>query len=397
MLRIYINIIIASLFLLPACAPATSSSMEFRSAKTAARAEQNLKKAEEWGIKALDMEIHATDALVPYFLAIEIYKPQKRWVEMAEMLDEAVRRNPEQKLDEPKYLIDPEDINPKEVTKDNLKNIIVYTIEEAVYAERNELWHNIYSEGYNLYEKGKKEDAIKKFKLALDVDPSKHATYIILAKFYKEVNNVGASNEMIDSALTLEGLTSEDKIELLLIKAEIFKEREDWDKAIIYYKRAFFESENGSVAAILSILEIHLISESYLKAIEWGEKAMNQRSKIDRIHDGYLYFNIGLAYRGAATLYYDMGVDVITQINNGEEILLSSKMDGVNNLKIASDYFAEARLYFLDATVEGMDDAQERANQIRDIIEQINDIYIPFLNDYSPNIWKKTTFDTKIK
>ena len=69
----------------------------------------------------------------------------------------------------------------------------------------------------------------------------------------------------------------------------------------------------------------------------------------------------------------------------------------MNNLKIAIDYFAEARLYFLDATVEGMDDAQERANKIRDIIEQINDIYIPFLNDYSPNIWKKTTFDTKIK
>ena len=82
MLRIYLNIIIASLFLLPACAPATSSSMEFRSAKSAARAEKNLKKAEEWGIKALDMEIHATDALVPYFLAIEIYLPQNNYKKM---------------------------------------------------------------------------------------------------------------------------------------------------------------------------------------------------------------------------------------------------------------------------------------------------------------------------
>ena len=392
MLRIYLNIIIASLFLLPACAPATSSSMEFRSAKSAARAEKNLKKAEEWGIKALDMEIHATDALVPYFLAIEIYKPQKRWVKMAEMLDEAMRRNPEQKLPEPKYLRDP-----KEITKDNIKESIAFTIEEAVHAFREEMWGNVYNEGLNLYEKGQKEDAIKKFKLALDVDPSKHATYIILAKFYKEENNIGASNEMIDSALTLEGLTLEDKTELLLIKAEILKEQENWEQAIIYYEKAFSESNNESMAALIALQQINLIDENYLKAIEWGEKAMTKRSKLDRVYFSHLLYNIGLAYRGAATVYYDMAVDLITQINNGEAISLSLKKDGVNNLKISNDYFSEARLYFLDAAAEGMDDAQKYANQIRDIMEQTNDVYIPFLNDYSPNIWKKTTFDTKIK
>ena len=308
---------------------------------------------------------------------------------MIELFEQVVA---EQKLDEPKYLRDP-----KEITKDNIKESIAFTIEEAVHAFREEMWGNVYNEGLNLYEKGQKEDAIKKFKLALDVDPSKHATYIILAKFYKEENNIGASNEMIDSALTLEGLTLEDKTELLLIKAEIFKEQEDWEQAIIYYEKAFSESNNESMAALIALQQINLIDENYLKAIEWGEKAMNQRSKIDRMYFSHLLYNIGLAYRGAASVYYDMAVDLITQINNGEVISLSLKKDGVNNLKIASDYFAEARLYFLDATVEGMDDAQERANKIRDIIEQINDIYIPFLNDYSPNIWKKTTFDTKIK
>ena len=379
MLRIYLNIIIASFVLLSACATTGSSSMEFRSAKTSARSEKNLKKAEEWAIKALNMEIHATDASVPYFIATEIYKPQKRWVEMAEMLDEAIRRNPEQKLDEPKYLRDP-----KEITKENAKESIAFTIGEAVNAYRKELWVNLYNDALSSYEKGMKEDAIKKFKLTLDMDPTKHASYIVLAKFYKEENNLGESNKMIDSALALDGLTFEDKTELLLIKAEIFKEQENWDQAIIYYEKAFSESENESIAAVLSILEINLMSENYLKAIEWGEKAMAKRSKIDRIYFSLLLYNIGLAYRGAATSYYDMAVDLIADINNGKEISLSSQRDGVNNFKIANDYFAEARLYFLDAAAEGMDDAQERANQIRDLVEQINDVYIPFLNSYIP-------------
>ena len=68
---------------------------------------------------------------------------------------------------------------------------------------------------------------------------------------------------MIDSALALAGLTFEDKTELLLIKAEIFKEQEIWDQAITYYEKAFSDSENESVAAVLSILEINLMSENY--------------------------------------------------------------------------------------------------------------------------------------
>ena len=80
------------------------SSIEFTSAKTKARSERNLKEAEKYALQAMELEVHQNDAEVPYFIAIEIYKPQKKWVQMSEMLDEAMRRNPEQKLKEPKYL-----------------------------------------------------------------------------------------------------------------------------------------------------------------------------------------------------------------------------------------------------------------------------------------------------
>jgi hypothetical protein len=102
--------------------------MEFTTAKTSARSEKNLKKAEEFGVKALSMEVHASDASVPYFLAIEIYKPQRKWVEMAQMLEEAMERNPIQKLDKP-IILDKNNIN-----KDN----VLTTIEQAVGAYRKE-------------------------------------------------------------------------------------------------------------------------------------------------------------------------------------------------------------------------------------------------------------------
>ena len=62
-------------------------SMEFTSAKTAARTERNLQKAEEWGLKALNVESDSNNALVPYFLAVDVYRPQKKWIKMAEMFD----------------------------------------------------------------------------------------------------------------------------------------------------------------------------------------------------------------------------------------------------------------------------------------------------------------------
>ena len=99
------------LLLLFAC---SSTSMEFRSAKSAARAEKDLQRGEEWALKALNMDMEKDNALIPYFLATEIYKPQERWEDMASMLDEAIKRNPDQKLEKPIIL------DAKNITKDNI-------------------------------------------------------------------------------------------------------------------------------------------------------------------------------------------------------------------------------------------------------------------------------------
>ena len=52
------------------CAGSNATTMEYRSATTAVRSERDLKKGEAYALKALDMEMHANDARVAYFLAI---------------------------------------------------------------------------------------------------------------------------------------------------------------------------------------------------------------------------------------------------------------------------------------------------------------------------------------
>ena len=97
-----------------------------------------------------------------------------------------------------------------------------------------------------------------------------------------------------------------------------------------------------------------------------------------------LLYNIGLAYRGAGSVYYDIAADVINMMNNNEDIQLALKKDSINNLKISSDYFSSARSYFIDADIEEMEDANLRAKQMKYIIKEINDVYIPYLEEDAP-------------
>ena len=75
------------------CVGSNATTMEYRSAKTSVRSENNLIKGEELGLKALAMPEHQNDAQVAYFLAIEIYKPKKKWEKMNEMLNLALSIN----------------------------------------------------------------------------------------------------------------------------------------------------------------------------------------------------------------------------------------------------------------------------------------------------------------
>ena len=124
-----------------------STCMEYRSATTAARSEKDLKRAEDWGLKALDSpECNPnTDAHAPYFLATEVYLQQKKYDKMAEMLNLAEKRNPDQLLEKPFKL--------GETPVNNIK--------EGVQAYRDQEWVKIYNKAITYIQKNKIEKAKK--------------------------------------------------------------------------------------------------------------------------------------------------------------------------------------------------------------------------------------------
>ena len=163
-LTIFSYILIA--LLITSCASGPSS-VEFTSAKTKARSERNLKDAESYALQALSLEAHAQDAQVPYFLATEIYKPQKNWNKVIEMFDEAMKRDPEAMLLQP-------------LMYDNKP---IYKMQDQINIYyKNELWFILFNQAVKMYEDDyTNPEIVKLLDLAMYVDPNNVKAYILLA------------------------------------------------------------------------------------------------------------------------------------------------------------------------------------------------------------------------
>ena len=132
-----------------------------------------------YAIKALSIETHAQDAQVPYFLATEIYKPQKKWDKVIEMFDEAMKRDPEAMLLQP-------------LMYDN-KPITRMQDQISIYYE-NELWFILFNQAIKAYENDASDpEIIRLLELSMYIDPSNVKSYILLATTYD-------SNKKIDES-----------------------------------------------------------------------------------------------------------------------------------------------------------------------------------------------------
>lgn len=350
------------------------SSIEFTSAKTKARSERNLKEAEKYALQAMELEVHQNDAEVPYFIATEIYKPQKKWVQMSEMLDEAMRRNPEQKLKEPKYLVDTENI-----TRENYKESIAYTIGQAVLAYRKELWVSLYNESITKFNNGNNDEAIELLRLTIDLDPNNVKSYVTLSKAYRLNDQLDLSKNTIDLGLDLNKIESDQKAELHIIKAEIFKQGGEYVAAISNYTQAY--NETKSMHSMIELLNLNLLSENWPESIQWAEKIYEDLYLIDEVHATDVLFNIALAYRETASRYYNLGIKVIEQLNEETPLSRSELQECINNYNIALKYFDQSRDFFLEAEDMGSYDASSRAAQIKQYMRSIEDDLIPLIQN----------------
>jgi len=334
-----------------------SSSMEYRSATTAARSEKNLKKAEEWGLKALAIRADSTNAHIPYFLAIEVYKPQKKWIKMAEMLDEAVGRNPTQQLERP-IIID----------RDN----IFLTIEEGVKTYREEEWSKLYNSSVELYQKDEFESAIQNLDIAIKMDSSRGESYGTLAALHLQSKNKEKAKE-----IALLGISNAPRYALnYQVLADIAIKAKNLDEAEKYYEMAI-ASTNDPGPAMRQLIFLYIDKGEIQKAIDYSDVLLNKYP-----NDPDLYFNIGVLFQRLALEAFDPAREMYLALS--EPPLAEEINHAFNQFSGSRKYAYNARDYFLQASdleIEGDGGSGRAAKEMRKLMKQVDDIFIPSIRE----------------
>ena len=258
-----------------------ATTMEYRSAKTAARSERDLNRAEEFGLKALDMEEHANDASVAFFLATEVYKPKKKWQEMNKMLNLALAINPEQKLKGFSAL------------KSKKKQIV----KDAVEMYKEELWVNIFNGGFSKYERGKIQDALEDFILASTV-LVKIENHLALADIYLQTDTPNKAIEHLNIALEMDP----SNFDVLIALANHYYSASDYDQAISFYNKAKDNSkdEENKNNVMRMMLDLNIELKNYDTAFEIKEEL-----ELAYRNDADFMYTIGVLYQNLAANLYD--------------------------------------------------------------------------------------------
>jgi len=333
-----------------------SMSMEFNSARSYVRIEDNLQEGEKWGLKAL--EIEPDNAQVPYFLAVEVYRPQKKYDKVGEMFQEALSRTGNLDLEVP--------------FKSGGKTI--RTIHEAIKNESV----TYFNKASSYYNKGKKKKAEETFKMAMSLNPSLIDNYIALSDMAYEKGNIDEAIEF----LNLGAKYNSTNFDLVVRAAKYQRERKDYDKAIETLQNVQVNDEKIKVMLDKEIFMIYLEQENYSKAVEIGTVIVEDMFNSTKIDDKVLAetcYNVAICNRYLGYESYNRIVDIINQGIDDKEVLNRSLEDA----KKAIDYFKISKERFYDASSFDPDDQKsaQYAKDLTQLIKQIKKLFIPQLKD----------------
>jgi len=315
------------------CAPGC---MEYRSATTAARSEKDLKRAEEWGLKALGSPAcnPSTDAWTPYFLGTEVYLQQKKYAQMAEMLTLAEQRNPDQPLEKPFKLGD----TPVETTR------------EGVEAFRDQEWTKVYNKAVDYIKKDKIDKAKKKIEIAILIHPKKGENYSTLATIYIENENIDAALETANRGLGADytnSLLYQIKADLLLhgdsllasdpklLNLALKKAEESLLKAIEY------SDDPGPI--MRKLLFVYIDMGDNQRAIDYSNELLDKYP-----NDADLYYNVGVLFQRLTVQMFDPTRKLF--LSTTEESSPKTIRNVYNSFVTTRKYAYNSKDYFLQAS-----------------------------------------------
>ncbi len=337
-----------------------STCMEYRSATTAARSEKNLKRAEDWGKKALaSPECNpSTDAWVPYFLATEVYLQQKRYAKMAEMLTMAEQRNPDQPLEKPFKLGD----------------IPVESIGEGVEAYREQEWTKIYNKAVDYIKKENIDKAKKEIKIAILIHPKKGQNYFTLANIFIQQKDTIKAITTINN-----GLNADSTFSMLhLIKADISLQNNDLKVAEESYLKAIkYSDDPGPI--MRNLLYVYIDMGDNQRAIDYANQLLDKFP-----YDADIYYNVGVLYQRMARGIESSSkkkYNKLNEMDTPDPQLIREIYTDFKQLRIyansAKDYFYEAS----DLEEEKNFDTQDAISEMKKSVKQMDDIYLDSIRE----------------
>lgn len=320
-------------------------SSEFVSAKMYVQ-QEDLEMAEEFFLNALELKAEKDNAKVPFLLARDVYARQRRYEEMNQMLEEALRRNPSQKL-------------------------AGSTIAELVQNLRQVEWTMEYKLGADLYNavvqatKGEplNEDQRKQllqakghFETAAFIRPDEGATYTNLVYCYRQLGDKEGERAAIENALQ----NNPENGMVLLLAGELASNDGDYDKALELYKQAQ-QALPDNVDVMQRLTATYLEVGDSQAALEVLEKARRNAPM-----DPDVYFNLGAVYASIGNKALEKGQELYREAINADQIPLDKLEVAIASFKQAQGAYSES-LYFMDNTLALSPDDAATTRAIKEI------------------------------
>jgi tetratricopeptide (TPR) repeat protein len=304
-------------------------SQEFVSAKMYIQ-QDDLEKAEEFFLKAMEIDTDKDNAEVPYLLAKEVYAKQRRYDEMNEMLEKALQRNSSQRVGQ-------------------------YTVEELVQNLRQIEWSVEYKRGADLYNavlqaasgevlnEEQREQIIRAqthFKTATLIWPEEGSAFTNLVFCYRQLGDEEGERAAIEDAL----VKDPENGTVLLLAGERAIGDKDMEQAIEYYQKAH-ELLPDNIDVMQRLTAVYLDLGQSEAALETLEEAQRHAPR-----DPDVYYNIGAVYANIGNEALENGQDLYREAVSAETMPLEKLKEALEFFKQAQRAYSES-LYFMDNTL----------------------------------------------
>ena len=332
-----------------------SMSMEFNSARTYARIEDNLVEAEKWGVIALDME--PDNSQVPWFLANEVYRPQKKMDKVAEMF---------------KLALDRADANLERPFKSG--GVEITTVHQAIKNEASTI-HNV---GIKLLNRGKKNKAMSKFLFSMELNPTLVENYIALSDMSYDRGDMDKTMQYLDKGFSINPTNQN----LIFRKSKYARESKNYDLAITSLQQIKTDDEKLNLLVEKEIFMIYIDKEDYNQAIEFGSQLFDKLYENTDTEDLVLSetcYNLAVCYRYIGYELYNNVADVIQSATDDKELIKKT----LDDAESAKEYLSIAKEKFFDASGFNPDDktSSNYAKELSKVIKQLRKLFIPALEE----------------